>query len=58
MRSVFSAENDCFGEINIITVVSEKKPLWDTKDELYHNRDIAKKRKWIGVATDIGCESK
>jgi len=37
--------------------VSEKKPLWDTKDKLYHNRDIAKKL-WNEVATDMGCESK
>jgi len=26
----------------LISLVSEKKTLWDTKDKLYHNRDIAK----------------
>ena len=41
----------------LISLVSERKPLWDTKDKLYHNRDIAKKL-WNDVATDMGCESK
>jgi len=41
----------------LISLVSEKKPLWDTKDKLYHNRDIAEKL-WNEVATDVGCESK
>ena len=41
----------------LISLVSEKKPLWDTKDKLYHNRDIAKKL-WNEVATDVGCENK
>jgi len=27
----------------LISLVSEKKPLWDIKDKLYHNTDIAKK---------------
>jgi len=41
----------------LISLVSEKKPLWDTKDKLYLNRDIAKKL-WNEVATHMGCESK
>ena len=41
----------------LISLVSKKKPLWDTKDKLYHNRDITKKL-WNEVATDMGCESK
>jgi hypothetical protein len=41
----------------LISLVSEKKPLWDTKDKLYHNRDIDKKL-WNEVATNMGCESK
>ena len=53
---MFSAENGLYGEINIL--ISEKKPLWDTKDKLYHNSDIARKL-WNEVATtDVGCESK
>ena len=40
----------------LISFVSEKKPLWDTKDKLY-NRDIAKKL-WNVIATGMGCESK
>ena len=39
----------------LISLVSEKKPLWDTKDKLYQNRDIATKL-WNEVATDMGCE--
>jgi hypothetical protein len=38
-------------------VVPEKKPLWDTKDKLYHNRDFAKKL-WNEIATDMSCENK
>jgi len=41
----------------LISLVSEKKPSWDTKDILYHNRDIAKTL-WNEVATDMGCENK
>jgi hypothetical protein len=41
----------------LISLVTEKKPLRDTKDRLYHNRDIAKKL-WNKVATDMGCENK
>jgi hypothetical protein len=41
----------------LISLVSEKKPLWDTKDKLYNNRDVAKKL-WNEVATDMGHESK
>jgi hypothetical protein len=41
----------------LISLVSERKPSLDTKDKLYHNRDIAKKL-WNEVATDMGCESK
>jgi len=41
----------------LILLVSEKKPLWDTKDKLFHNRDISKTL-WNAVATDMGCESK
>jgi len=41
----------------LISLVSEKKPLWDIKEKLYLNRDIAKKLR-NEVATDMGCESK
>jgi hypothetical protein len=41
----------------LISLVSEKKPLRDTKDRLYHNRDIAKKL-WNEVSTDMESESK
>ena len=41
----------------LIALVSERNPLWDTKDKLYHNRDIAKKL-CHEEATDMGCESK
>jgi hypothetical protein len=41
----------------LISLVSGKKPLWDTKDKLYHNTDMSKKP-WNEVATDMGCESK
>jgi len=41
----------------LISLVSEKKPLRNTKDKLCHNRDIAKML-WNEVATDMGCESK
>ena len=34
----------------LISLLSERKPLWDTKDKLYHNRDIAKKL-WNEAAT-------
>ena len=42
----------------LISLVFEKKPLWDIKDKLYHNRDIAKKKMWNEVAADVGCKSK
>ena len=41
----------------LISLVSDKKPLWDTNDKLYHKSDIAKKVR-NEVATDVGCESK
>jgi hypothetical protein len=41
----------------LISFLSEKKPLWDTKEKLYQNRDIAKKL-WNEAATDMECESK
>jgi hypothetical protein len=42
----------------LISLVSEKKhTLWDTKDKLYHNRDIAKKL-CNEVATDMASETK
>jgi len=41
----------------LISLVSDKKPLWDTNDKLYHNRDIDKKLR-NEVATDTGCENK
>jgi hypothetical protein len=41
----------------LMSLVSEQKPLWDTKDKLYHNRGIAKKL-WNEVATDVGCGMK
>ena len=41
----------------LISLVSEKKSLWDTKDKLYHNTDTAKKLR-NEAATDMGCESK
>jgi len=41
----------------LISLVSERKPSWDTKDKLYHNRHVTKKL-WNEVATDMGCESK
>jgi hypothetical protein len=41
----------------LISLVSENKPLWDTKDKLYHNREIAIKL-WNEVATYMGSECK
>jgi len=42
----------------LTSLFSEKKLLWGTKDKLYHNRDIAKKKLWNEVATEKGWESK
>jgi hypothetical protein len=39
----------------LISLVSKKKPLWDTKDKL-HNTDIAK-RLCNEVARGKGCET-
>lgn len=41
----------------LITLIYERKPLWDVGSKSYHNRDVARKL-WLEVATELNSTSK
>jgi hypothetical protein len=41
----------------LISLVYERKPLWDVQCKNYHNRDVARKL-WLEIAVELKSTSK
>ena len=41
----------------LISLVYERKPLWNVQSKNYHNRDVAKKL-WLEIAEELKSTSK